>query len=132
MKAPRARCTVESEHRHFPRIRDSARIKWRVAEDATPASPSIDDGLQINISGGGVCFLSQTQIDLGAMLAVELHLPNYPSGIIALARVVWVDEVDRDDERGFEIGAEFHWIGWDSNFAQQQIAGYVKSRLAGK
>ena len=129
---PRARCALASDHRHFPRIRDSARIKWRVAEGATPASPAIDDGLQINISGGGVCFLSQAPVDLGTMLAVELQLPNYPSGIIALARVVWVDEVDRVEECGFEIGAEFHWIGWDSNFAQQQIAGYVKSRLAGK
>ena len=118
-----------SDGRAFPRIKDSARVKWRVADEAGP-TPIIDDGLQLNISGGGVCFASQTAVPKGTMLALELQLPNYPSGIIALARVVWVDVVTRDDEEGFEIGAEFHWIGWDSNFAQQQLATYVKSRLS--
>jgi hypothetical protein len=114
-----------SENRQFPRLKNNAKVKWRVS--STPDSPvQLDDGLQINISGGGICFASQLSAPVGTMIALELDLPSYPTALLALARVRWVDPVESG---GFEIGAEFHWIGWDSNFAQQQIANFVKSKL---
>ncbi len=114
-----------SESRQFPRLKNNAKVKWRVS--STPDSlVQLDDGLQINISGGGICFASQLAAPVGTMIALELDLPSYPTALLALARVKWVDAIETG---GFEIGAEFHWIGWDSNFAQQQIANFVKAKL---
>ncbi len=121
-----------TEKRQFPRIHERARLTWRVTTEGNlraERSP-IDDGLQINISGGGICFFAEKGPTVGAILAVQLELPGYPSAILALARVVWTEPVERDGRPGADVGAEFHWVGWDSNFAQQQIATFVRTRLA--
>lgn len=110
-----------TEQRQFPRIDDATRLRWRPA----PADSPFEQGLQINISGGGVCFTSEAALDVGAMLALELEPSGIPMGVLALGRVVWC----RASERGHDVGVEFHWVGWDSSGAQQQIADYVKSRL---
>lgn len=122
---------MANDKRQFPRVNESARLKWRVADPSDLLeSPPIDDGLQINISGGGIAFFADVAPKMGATLAIKLDLPGYPSSIIALARAVWIEPSSRDGAAGFDVGAEFHWIGWDSNFAQQQIASYVKERLS--
>ncbi len=32
-------------------------------------------------------------------------------------------------ERPWELGCEFHWVGWDSNVAQARIADYIRKKL---
>ncbi|MFT5433547.1 MAG: hypothetical protein ACI9OJ_004253 [Myxococcota bacterium] len=113
---------MSDEHRQFPRVDDSTRIRWRPA----PADTSFQEGMQLNISGGGVCFASPSAIDIDTMLALELNSPGFPVSVLALGRVVWC----REAPTGFEVGLEFHWVGWDSNSAQTQIADYVKDRLS--
>ena len=129
------------DQRNYPRIADSAGIKWRVVDDS-PIDPT-EAGIQLNISGGGVRFQSFEEAELGAMIALQLQLPGFPSGIIALAKVRWCEPAKtmrsglfklsklRTDSTAtaWEIGCEFHWVGWDSNAAQVLIMTYLKDKL---
>ena len=78
------------------------------------------------------------------MLALKLVLPRFPSGVIALARVIWCERTDTamsgllrmvETENpapvAFEVGCEFHWVGWDSSAAQKAVMSYLKDQLDG-
>ena len=70
------------------------------------------------------------QLADGVLLAMELDLPGYPAGVIALARVKWCErQASAEPSMPFEVGAEFHWIGWESVQAQQNIASYIRTKL---
>ena len=115
------------DKRHFPRINEETRVTCKVLEDPSAVG---EPGLAMNISGGGICFHLAEKLPQGAMLALELSLPGFPAGVIALAKVVWCERNGaRDASRPWEVGAEFHWIGWDSSAAQNQIAGYIRDKL---
>lgn len=110
------------DRRRFPRIDDRSRVRWRSLDND---APSLRDGMAINISGGGLCFDVDAPVPLGTLLALELRLPELPSDVIAMGKVVWCTPA----KGRHELGVEFHWIGWDSTVAQQQIAGYIRQRL---
>lgn len=57
-----------------------------------------------------------------------MTLKELPSPIMALASVVWYHAF----EEGYEVGAEFSWIAWRDNNAQQSIANFVSSVLEEK
>ena len=116
------------ERREFPRINESVRLNVKTVEGVAPGSAL--DALAINISGGGIAFPSTEKLEDGAMLALELDLPGFPAGVIAMARVVWVEKNDEPSEsHPWLVGAEFHWVGWDSNSAQANIASFIRERL---
>ena len=112
------------DKRSYPRVGADAKLKFRVVDDAGPDVTAA--GLATNISGGGICFTADARIENGALLALELPLPGFPSDVIALARVVW--QLKRPDRR-FDIGCEFHWVGWESSLAQQKVADFIRSKL---
>lgn len=116
-----------SDGRQFPRVADSANLKWRVIVNGPQTGPTMR-GLQLNISGGGICFLSNDPVPEGKMVALELQLPGFPSAILAMGKVVWSKPAP-DAPGEFEIGAEFHWIGWDSAAAQEQVLNYIRRKL---
>lgn len=132
---------MSKERREYPRITDTAAIKWRVADDRPPDAG--EPALQTNISGGGIQFQSFDYVAHDAMLALELTLPGFPSKIIALARVTWCEPADdprsalirlTDTALGnkrpaYEVGCEFHWVGWESTAAQEAVMSYVKDKL---
>ena len=113
------------ENRKFPRVLNSTQLRWRPA----PAETAFEEGMQLNISGGGVCFYAPREIGLGEILAIELDMPSFPVGVLALGRVVWCRVATQPGTSGYDIGVEFHWVGWDSAKAQQSIADYVKGLL---
>lgn len=122
--------TDNADSRTFPRVTDSSKVKSTVVV-TSGTSMEIASGLATNISGGGICFRTEDPYKLGTMLALELELPGMPVAVIALARVVWVQESpsEAEPERPWELGCEFHWVGWDSNVAQARIADYIRKKL---
>ena len=117
---------MSDDRRTFPRISESRRL--RVREVTTDDSG--DGGMTLNISGGGICFAHTSQLKPGAMLAMELDLPGYPAGVIALASVRWCEHrPGAEPGLDYEVGAAFHWIGWESAAAQEQVARYIRSKL---
>jgi hypothetical protein len=113
-----------SEKRRFPRLKDSCVLRYRKVEADTLPEEGID-ALTVNISGGGICFSSPTPVDPGALLAVELTLPDFSSPVVSFGRAVWC-EVDGD---AYKVGMEFWWIGWGDDGAQKAVSDYIKQTL---
>lgn len=111
----------------FPRMHDDDLITCKVLDDEERRR--VEGGLGTNITGGGIVFGHRAYVEPGALLAVSLELPGYPSSVMALAKVVDIHPVEAFD-RPYELTVEFHWVGWSSPSAQQQIADYLRARLA--
>jgi hypothetical protein len=117
--------TASSDKRRFPRLKDTCGLRYKLIEsDAFPVDGT--EALTVNISGGGICFSCQEQVEQGRLVAVELALPDFESPVVSLGRAVWCEP--RDDGR-FEVGLEFWWIGWGDEGAQKAISGYIKKAL---
>ena len=110
------------DKRKFPRLKSEWQLTYRVLEDDKFLVDPIRQ-FTVNISGGGICFTSEEELGLNTMVALELASDQFPSPILALAKVVWCKRT-RDK---YEVGAEFWWIGWQNNDAQQSIANYIAS-----
>ena len=110
--------------RKFPRITEGWKITYRILEKETiPKEPF--NNFTVNISGGGICFQSEDEVAPNTTLAIEMDSEEFPSPVMALARVVWCKPADQ----GYEIGAEFWWIGWKDSDAQQTIADHISSAI---
>jgi c-di-GMP-binding flagellar brake protein YcgR len=110
------------DKRKFPRVDE----KWKISYQVLDKERYLDTLIRqyaVNISGGGICFISAAELEPNAMVAINLESPQFPSAILALAKVVRCKQT----REGYEIGAEFAWVGWQNNHAQQAIADYIAS-----
>ncbi len=113
------------EKRRFPRLKKACAVRYkRVASESLPEEGA--EGITVNISGGGICFEVGEAIEPGALLAIELTLPEFEAPVVSLGRTVWCEP--REGGR-FELGLEFWWIGWGDPGAQQAISDYIKTAL---
>ncbi len=116
--------SASEERRRFPRLRESCQIKVRHLGGAQPPVERMD-AMTVNISGGGLCYSSDTAASPGDFVAVELTVPEFPSPVVALARTAF----SKPSEGMFEVGLEFWWVGWGDDTAQKAIANYIKTEL---
>ena len=120
---------VSTGNRKFPRLDASCVIDYRsVGDDPRFRQMHGKHGFMQNISGGGVCVVMSEKQAEGEVLALNINLPGFPNGVIALGEVRWCNP--RDASRGaFEVGIEFWWVGWNDQGAQEQIRTYIADRL---
>lgn len=111
--------------RKFPRIDKNYDVSYKCIEKDQFESNPIS-GLAVNISGGGVCFEAKEKLSKGTVVALEIAAGNLDSSILGLARVAWC----KQRGEAFEVGAEFWWVGWRDNEAQNNIADYIRSETA--
>jgi len=116
-----------SEKRRYPRLKKACLLRYRVVEGEVLSQEGAE-ALTVNISGGGVAFQVSEAIAPGALLALELTLPEFESPVVSLGRTVWCEP--RDNGR-FELGLEFWWIGWADDGAQKAISESIKRSLEG-
>jgi hypothetical protein len=116
------------EHRTYPRVSASCEITWRTIDErsVTNRAPAAEAGFLQNISGGGLCFSSETPPPLGVMLALKMRLTDVPTPVIALGRAQWVES----SAAGYEVGVEFWWVGWQDEGAQAEIRNLITHKLA--
>jgi hypothetical protein len=117
------------ENRVFPRVSTSCEITWRVIEDQKVTRrdpPPAEAGFLQNISGGGLCFSTDSPPPTGQMLALKVRIPELPTPVIALGRAVWAEE----GAAGWEVGVEFWWIGWQDEGVQEDIRSLITHKLA--
>jgi len=86
-------------------IRSSERI---------PCSSKIDYSYEkklvsktINISKGGLCFLSKNHLRTDSIIDIRLKIPGSREYFLAKARIAWVSKADGLDEGFYKIGLEF-------------------------
>lgn len=118
------------EKRMFPRVSASCEITWRTIDERSitkgKRAQCLEPGIMQNISGGGLCFSSDTPPPVGGMLALKMRLVDVPTPVIALGRATWVEE----SIAGYEVGVEFWWIGWQDEGAQAELRSLITHKLA--
>lgn len=101
-------------------------MSWRIiGDDPAYAALSQQRGVMQNISGGGVCFRSDSDPGVGQMVALSLELPGLPTSILSLGRTVWTKPAGG----AYDVGVEFWWIGWKDEDAQQKIRAFIAEKL---
>ena len=119
---------VEAGQRKFPRLDASCVIDYRpVGDDPRFRQMHGKHGFMQNISGGGVCVVMSEKQTAGEVLALNINLPGFPNGVIALGEVKWCSQ--REDASAHEVGIEFWWVGWNDQGAQEQIRTFISDRL---
>ena len=111
----------------FPAIRSDAISVCRPLDDRM-AAPKV--GYGVNLFGGGIQIHHSTPIEVGRFLALELSVPGLPARILALARCERCEAAPPGAAGPrWAIGAEIHWVGWDSMGTQAEIADFLRSAL---
>jgi len=75
-----------SSVRRFKRVGYKAGIKILLPEGKTESAQTL------NISKGGICFISKRKLEKGSALKVKLRFPKAKKTIFARARVTWVKD----------------------------------------
>jgi hypothetical protein len=107
-------------HRKYPRLSKDFHVTYRPIDKEQFANDPISS-LALNISGGGVCFETTEPLQKDTLVALSIHSEDFRMPILALVKVAWCKA---RGER-YNIGAEFWWVGWRDQEAQNAIANYV-------
>jgi len=115
------------QSRKFPRVSKEYRVSYSLVDqeqfDRNPIS-----SLVVNISGGGICFISEEPLAKGNMVALDIDADDLHSSILARAKVKWC----KASRNTYEIGAEFWWIGWRDHETQTTVADFISTSTAAK
>jgi c-di-GMP-binding flagellar brake protein YcgR len=86
---------ISRERRVYPRIPLKVAVNYRVVEDQKEITTVLERNRNkqitqtINMSLGGLCFISREAIGVGSIVRLEIALPDIPHMISAYAEVVW-------------------------------------------
>ena len=128
----------ELRRRKYPRVKENCTVRFKVVEEAPAeckggsetglcsALPG-NEGVAVNISGGGMCFASDKSVQPGAMITCEMKLSQLPTPVVSFGKVAWCEQSDAPGK--FDIGVEFWWIGWSDQEAQERMLRYVNKKL---
>jgi len=119
------------ERRRYPRLRCRFRIRFKVIDEATSVRP-YRSGVTVDLSRGGLRFVTDRAVGLGDCLAVHLTIPGRGRIVAALAEVLRTKTVPSQGAGGrprVEVGARFLWSGWHDGEMQREIADFVREEL---
>lgn len=108
------------DQRRFDRIPHPFETKCRLTQE--PLKPWIDT-LTRDLSAAGMCVQSNERFEVGALLDVQMQLPNVPGTLQLQGRVVW--------QRGstvMEYGIEFLEITPDQQAQIDELVQFLKKR----
>jgi len=116
----------EQEKRKHPRVEVKSPMKFRVPTTKMDISiASIK-----NISGGGICLLTNTKLEMGQIIQMEFGLVNDPTPIVAHGEIVWIDAIKEPDlPFKYQFGVRFIEIEKEK---QTNINKFVIMRLKAK
>jgi c-di-GMP-binding flagellar brake protein YcgR len=115
--------TSTEERRRHRRFFEEVRVRYRDLEGVEPSSW----GRTKDLSLGGLCLSTAEPVPLGAHLALEVHIAQETSPILALGRVVRLIE-DAEEEDGTAVGIEFLWIGEEDRANLQRLAKFFEEK----
>lgn len=98
------RIYIGSEIRRFRRVAYQANIEILFSPNQAEAAQTVD------ISQGGVCFLSERVLKTDAQVEIKLKLPNTKTTVLAKARVAWITVLGRSSYKNigkYKVGLEF-------------------------
>ena len=93
------------EHRQFIRLDARLNVSYTIA-----GTKQLGKALSKNISGGGVRFVAEHPLEVGARLEVIVHLPSPDMPIRFVGEVMWTKLMTKMDATGLggtEVGVRF-------------------------
>ena len=98
--------------RRYPRwVVTNWTLRYQQVQDDQSADGFVVGDL-INVSRGGICFESDSEVTLGKEIDLELTSEAFPAPIVARGLVMWCRRSKITPK--FEIGVEFGEVAWDS------------------
>ena len=90
------------ERRQYIRIDKSTAVSYRVLEQFLGSGSRSK-----NISEGGICLPLHQRFGVGVVLELKIHLAELSQPILAIGKVVWLEEKKEDVNFPFELGIQF-------------------------
>jgi len=90
----------KEEKRKFARVKDQCSVSYSIIPQGKTGRK-----MTLDLSQGGLRFISDHFIPLHSNLKIEIKLKDIPKAISAIIKPIWIKEIF-DDER-YELGAEF-------------------------
>jgi len=109
---------IGSEIRQFKRIDYRTDIDISVSDDKRETSQTMD------ISEGGVCFVSENQLETDRLVSIGLRLPNARRSFNVKGRVAWRKNIEEGPVSKYKIGLEF--VGLESK-DRTKLSKFIKS-----
>jgi CheY-like chemotaxis protein/Tfp pilus assembly protein PilZ len=110
------------ENRKFPRCDINTAISFKVPTKRMDISMASIK----NISGGGLCFVTNVKMEMNQTVSMEFGLTEKDK-ITTIGKVVWIDPIKENDlPYAFQIGVKFVQL---HKKEQEKIARFVITRL---
>lgn len=95
------------DRRKHQRVHDQRPILYRPLQKVESADAFQREGLDINISAGGLCIVVTHKIPEGAFLELKFDFPPPEQPVYALGRVVRVETIEDKMETRYALGIRF-------------------------
>jgi len=102
--------------------RKNERVTCFVPVDGKSGS-AFDESQTIDISRGGIGFVSKKPIPLDEMIAVEIDVSPEDDPVLVMGKVLWVSEISESKE--YRIGMQFGDILLDGS--RERLKKYIQS-----
>ena len=112
---------LAAERRTHPRYLEEVRVRFRDIEGAEPSAWARSHDLSL----GGLCLLSKTEVAVGSHLALEIHLDDEPAPVLALGRVL---RCEGDGSGGHSAGIQFLWVSEEDRDNLYRLADHFRSK----
>jgi len=112
------------ERRRFVRLDINVKVRWKRIEQINKEENEVTK----NISGGGICLITEEKLNEGDTLYLEIELPSGEL-IYARGRVVWVNEyeiIGVEAKKKYDVGIEFIEIKEED---REEIGRYIFTLL---
>ena len=90
------------EKRKSVRLQEAIPVRQRAQDSKT-----IEVTQAKNISTGGLCIATDTPLDIGSKLNIEVNVPRSLRPYYAQGEVVWLKETDGSGDKEFDVGVKF-------------------------
>jgi hypothetical protein len=113
-----------AERRRHRRFLDRVRVRYRDIEGTDPSGW----GRSRDLSLGGLGLITKMKVELGAHLALEIHIDTEPAPVLALCRVVRCSPDVDGEENDCLSGVEFLWMSEEDRGNLERLAGYFRRK----
>jgi len=90
------------EKRKSVRLQEAIPVRQRAQDSKT-----IEVTQAKNISAGGLRVLTDTRLDIGSKLNIEVNIPRSLRPYYAQGEVVWLKEIKDNGDKKFDMGVKF-------------------------
>ena len=115
------------ELRAFPRLSLSCEIEYKLTNPVAENSPETIKSNTKDISSGGICLITYAPLQPGDIMELDFKLKGKEFTIKAKGKVIWTQEFEIGNQKGYDNGIEFVEI---SREARTEIEQYVQNMFS--